>query len=172
MGVAYQSDPWNIRRALQCGEFFPHFQPLVVLATGKLHGFEVLARWEHPDFGMVSPDEFIPMAERDGWIGEVSRQVLQKAFQAIALHGKGLRLAFNISPLQLQDLALPEQIRRLAEVAGFSLECATAEITESAMAENMTSARTITRDLKAMGCRIVLDDFGTGYSRCVSGIDS
>jgi PAS domain S-box-containing protein len=164
MGIAYQSDPWNIRRALQCGEFFPHFQPLVVLATGKLHGFEVLARWEHPDFGMVSPDEFIPMAERDGWIGEVSRQVLQKAFQAIALHGKGLRLAFNISPLQLQDLALPEQIRRLAEVAGFSLECATAEITESAMAENMTSARTITRDLKAMGCRIALDDFGTGYS--------
>jgi PAS domain S-box-containing protein len=164
MGVASQSDPWNIRRALQCGEFFPHFQPLVVLATGKLHGFEVLARWQHPDFGMVPPDEFIPMAEREGWICEVSRQVLQKAFQAIALHGKGLRLAFNISPLQLQDLGLPEHLRRLAEFAGFSLECATAEITESAMAENMTSARTITRDLKAMGCRIALDDFGTGYS--------
>ncbi len=153
-----------MRRALQCGEFFPHFQPLVVLATGKLHGFEVLARWEHPDFGMVSPDEFIPIAERDAWIGEISRQVLQKAFQAIALHGKGLRLAFNISLLQLQDLALPEHIQRLAEDAGFSLECATVEITESAMAENMSSARAITRDLKAMGCRIALDDFGTGYS--------
>src|ERR1019366_8401524 len=122
MGGANQSDPWNIRRALRCGEFFPHFQPLVVLATGKLHGFEVLARCEHPDFGMVSPDEFIPMAERDGWIGEVSGQVLQKGFQAIALHGKGLRLAFNISPLQLQDLALPEHIRRLAEVAAASRE--------------------------------------------------
>ena len=164
MGVADQSDPWNIRRALQCGEFFPHFQPLVVLATGKLHGFEVLARWHHPEFGMVPPDQFIPMAEKDGFIGEVSSQVLQKAFQAIAVHGKGLRLAFNISPLQLQDLALPEHIRRLAEVAGFSLEYATAEITESAMAENMTSARTITTALKAMGCSIALDDFGTGYS--------
>src|ERR1035441_6264367 len=164
MGLAHQSDLWNMRRALQCVEFSPHFQPLAVLATGKLHGFEVLARWEHPDFGMVSPDKFIGMAERDGWIGEVSRQVLQKAFQAIALHEKGLRLAFNISPLQLHDLALPEQIRRLAEDAGVSLEFATAEITESAMAENMTSARTITRDLKAMGCRIALDDFGTGYS--------
>ena len=164
MGLAHQSDLWNMRRALQCGEFSPHFQPLVVLATGKLHGFEVLARWEHPDFGMVSPDKFIGMAERDGRVGEVSSQVLQKAFQAIALHGKGLRLAFNISPLQLQDLALPEHIRRLAENAGFSLECATVEITESAMAENMASARTITRDLKAMGCRIALDDFGTGYS--------
>ncbi len=136
MGVVDQSDSWNICRALQYGEFFPHFQPLVCLATGKLHGFEVLARWDHPDFGMLSPDKFIPMAERDGWIGEVSRQVLQKAFQAIALHEKGLRLAFNISPLQLQDLALPEQIRRLAEDAGFSLEFATAEITESALAEH------------------------------------
>jgi EAL domain-containing protein (putative c-di-GMP-specific phosphodiesterase class I) len=164
MGVASQSDPWNIRRALQCGEFFPHFQPIVVLATGKLHGFEVLARWQHSEFGMVSPDEFIPMAERDGLIGQVSSQVLQKAFQAIVPHGKGLGLAFNISPLQLQDLALPEHIRLLAEAAGFSLEYATAEITESAMAANMTSARTITSDLKAMGCRIALDDFGTGYS--------
>ncbi|MDR3799227.1 MAG: EAL domain-containing protein [Terracidiphilus sp.] len=164
MGHAQPLDRGDIRRALQCGEFFPDFQPLVVLATGKLHGFEVLARWEHPDFGLVPPDEFIPMAEREGWICEVSRQVLQKAFQAIALHGKGLRLAFNISPLQLQDLALPEHLRRLAEFAGFSLEYATAEITESAMAQNMTSARTITRDLKAMGCRIALDDFGTGYS--------
>ncbi len=164
MGVPDQSDPWNIRRALQCGEFFPHFQPLVVLATGKLHGFEVLARWQHPDLGMVSPDQFIPLAEKEGFIGEVSSQVLQKAFQAIAIHGIGLRLAFNISPLQLQDLALPEHIRLLAEVAGFSLEYATAEITESAMAANMTSARTITSDLKAMGCRIALDDFGTGYS--------
>jgi len=164
MGHAQKLDRGDIRRALQCGEFFPDFQPLVVLATGKLHGFEVLARWEHPDFGMVPPDEFIPMAEREGWICEVSRQVLQKAFHAFALHGKGLRLAFNISPLQLQDLALPEHLRRLAEFAGFSLECATAEITESAMAENMTSARAIAGELKAMGCRIALDDFGTGYS--------
>ncbi len=164
MDHAQKLDREDIRRALQRGEFFPDFQPLVILATGKLHGFEVLARWQHPDLGMIPPDEFIPMAEREGWICEVSRQVLQKAFQAIALHGKGLRLAFNISPLQLQDLALPEHLRRLAEFAGFSLECATAEITESAMAENMASARTITRDLKAMGCRIALDDFGTGYS--------
>jgi PAS domain S-box-containing protein len=164
MGQIQKLDREDIRRALQRGEFFPHFQPVVALATGKLHSFEVLARWQHPDLGMVPPDEFIPTAEREGWIFEVTRQVLQKAFRAIALHGKGLRLAFNISPLQLQDLTLPEHLRRLAEFAGFSLESATAEITESAMAENMASARTITRDLKAMGCRIALDDFGTGYS--------
>jgi PAS domain S-box-containing protein len=154
----------DLRRAVKNGEFFPHFQPLVVLASGKLHGFEVLARWKHPSLGMISPEIFIPLAERDGSIGEVSSQVLEKAFRAIVLHGKGLRLAFNISPLQLKDLALPKRIQQIAEEAGFSLECATVEITESAMAENMVSARTITEDLKAMGCRIALDDFGTGYS--------
>jgi PAS domain S-box-containing protein len=164
MGLALKSDPWNLRRALEREEFFPHFQPLVVLATGKLHGFEVLARWQHPDFGLVSPDVFIPMAEKDGSIGELSSQVLKKAFEAIALHGKGFRLAFNISPLQLKDLSLPEHIRQIANAAGFPLEWATVEITESAMAENIASARSITSDLKAMGCRIALDDFGTGYS--------
>ena len=88
----------------------------------------------------------------------------RRHLQAIALHGKGLRLAFNISPLQLKDLTLPRHIRQIAEDAGFPLECATVEITESAMAEDMTAARSISADLKAMGCRIALDDFGTGYS--------
>ncbi len=164
MGRAQKSDQGNLRRALENGEFFPCFQPLVVLTTGKLHGFEVLARWEHPNVGMISPDVFIPMAESNGLIGEVSRQVLQKAFREIAPYGKGLQLAFNISPLQLKDLTLPRHVRQIAEDAGFSLECATVEITESAMAEDMTAARSISADFKAMGCRIALDDFGTGYS--------
>lgn len=164
MDHAQRLDPWDLRRALENGEFFPHFQPLVVLATGELHGFEVLARWQHRNLGMISPDIFIPMAESNGSIGELSSQVLQKAFEAIAIHGKGLRLAFNISPVQLKDLTLPTHIRQIAEDAGFLLECATVEITESAIAEDMTAARSISADLKAMGCRISLDDFGTGYS--------
>src|ERR1700733_8451004 len=154
----------HLIRALENDEFFPYFQPLVVLATGKLHGFEVLARWKHPNLGAIPPDIFIPLAESNGLIGEVSSQVLQKAFEAIVLHGKGLRLAFNISPLQLKDPTLPRHIRQIAEDAGFPLECATVEITESALAEDMTAARSISADLKAMGCRIALDDFGTGYS--------
>jgi PAS domain S-box-containing protein len=164
MGKAHKLNQENLRHALENGEFFPYFQPLVALATGELHGFEVLARWEHPTLGMIFPDTFIPMAESDGSIGELSSQVLRKAFEAITLHGKGLRLAFNISPLQLKDLTLPRHIRQVAEEAGFPLECATVEITESALAEDMTAARSISADLKAMGCRIALDDFGTGYS--------
>ena len=164
MGHAQKSDSGNLRRALENGEFFPYFQPLVALATGKLHGFEVLARWKHPNLGMISPDAFIPMAESNGLIGEVSSQILRNAFEAFALHGKDLRLAFNISPLQLKDLTLPKRIRQIAEDAGFPLECATVEITESAMAEDMAAARSISADFKAMGCDIALDDFGTGYS--------
>lgn len=164
MGYVQNLDEWSLRRALQNGEFFPHFQPLVVLATGELYGFEALARWEHPTVGIISPDFFIPMAESHGLIDELSSQVLLKAFEAIALHGKGLRLAFNISPLQLKDLTLPRHIRQMAEDAGFPPECATVEITESAIAEDITAARSISADLKAMGCRIALDDFGTGYS--------
>ncbi len=164
MGQEQKLDQWSLRRALENGELFPYFQPLVVLATGKLHGFEVLARWQHPSLGLISPEVFIPMAEGNGWIGELSSQVLEKAFQAIALHGKGLRLAFNISPLQLKDRSLPRHIRQIAEDAGFPLASATVEITESAIAEDMTAARGISADLKAMGCRIALDDFGTGYS--------
>lgn len=164
MGHAHKSDRGDLLRALDNGEFFPYFQPVVILATGELHGFEVLARWQHPNLGIISPDVFIPQAESNGLIGEVSSQVLQKAFEAITLHAMGFRLAFNISPVQLRDLTLPRHIRQIAENAGFPLECATVEITESAMAEDMTAARSISGDLKAMGCRIALDDFGTGYS--------
>lgn len=159
-----RADTWDYRRALDGGEFIPHFQPVVALATGKIHGFEVLARWEHPDIGLVPPDAFIPIAERDGWIGEVTRQILQRAFTAASNYGLDVHLAFNISPRQLKDLTLPAQIRRIAESARFPLERATVEITESAMAENIASARRIAGDLKSMGCRIALDDFGTGYS--------
>ena len=164
MAHASKSYQRHLIRALKNGEFFPYFQPIVVLATGKLHGFEVLARWKHPNLGTIPPDIFIPLAESNGLIGEVSSQVLQKAFEAITLHGKGLRLAFNISPLQLKDLALARHIRQIADDARFPLEYATVEITESAIAEDMTAACSIAADLKAMGCRIALDDFGTGYS--------
>src|SRR5580658_649359 len=141
MDQAPTFDSWDIRSALEKGQFFPYFQPLVVLATGKLHGFEVLARWKHPELGMIPPDLFIPVAEKHGLIGELSSQILQAAFGARALHGEGCRLAFNISPLQLQDLNLPRHIRQLAEDAGFPLERATVEITESAIAQDMTAAR-------------------------------
>jgi PAS domain S-box-containing protein len=151
-------------RALECGQFVPYFQPVSIISTGQLHGFEVLARWDHPELGLISPATFIPIAERDGWLGEIMCQVLNKAFSVFSSYGQELRLAFNISPLQLKDTYLPGQLSLLANSAGFSLQWATVEITESAIAENVDLALQITGELKAMGCRLALDDFGTGYS--------
>ena len=151
-------------RALRDGHFVPFFQPLVTLRTGQLAGFEVLARWQHPRAGLVPPSDFIPVAEQDGWIEELSQQILQKAFVAAAAIPDPLTLAVNISPLQLRDAALPEQIRDLAAAANFPLSRVVVEITESALIDSLQSAAAIVAELKSLGCRLALDDFGTGYS--------
>ncbi|CAN5543343.1 hypothetical protein BH10ACI4_BH10ACI4_20930 [soil metagenome] len=150
--------------AIRNGEFVPYFQPLVELRTGQLSGFEVLARWNHPEKGMISPIEFIPMAEKDGWIGALGQDLLRKAFAIAAEIPEPLVLAINISPVQLHDLSLPKQIRTASEEMGFPMNRVMVEITESALTGNMEYAMTIAQELKAMGSKLALDDFGTGYS--------
>ncbi len=145
-------------------QLVPFFQPLVTLRTGQLAGFEVLARWQHPLDGVLLPNTFIPLAERDGWIGELTQQIFRKAFVAAAALPNPLTLAINISPLQLRELGLPEQIRELAAEAAFPLSRIVIEITESGLIDNMERARLVVAELKKMGCRLALDDFGTGYS--------
>jgi len=154
----------QIDRAIENGAFFPHFQPLVSLRTGELQGFELLARWLHPERGWIPPDEFIPAAEKDGWIGALTRSLLQQGFGALCgVQGMSV-LSVNISAVQLHDLHLPEQIRDLAEQCGFPLNRLTIEITESALANDLDRARQTVAALKEMGCKLALDDFGTGYS--------
>lgn len=157
-------DAQAMRRALSKGQFVPFFQPLVTLSTGQLTGFEVLARWQHPTKGIITPDRFIEKAERGGCIDELTRQVLQRAFAATAMLPEHLTLAINISPTQLLNLSLPKQLQQLAADAGFHLSRLVVEITESAIIESLQSADAIVTELKAMGCRLALDDFGTGYS--------
>ena len=151
-------------RAIKHGEFTPHFQPLVDLRTGGLYGFELLARWFRPEQGWISPDEFIPLAESDGWIDLLTRELLRKGFAAFATLPGALALSINISPVQLRELSLPEQIQTIAASAGFSTDRLIVEITESALAEEVDSARVIVHAFKSMGARLALDDFGTGYS--------
>ena len=151
-------------QALRESHFVPFFQPLITLRTGQLAGFEVLARWQHPNEGLIPPNTFIPIAEQDGWIGDLMRQVLEKAFVTAGAAFPDLTLAINISPLQLRDSSLPEQLRALSTDAGFPLSRLVVEITESALIDNLQSAASIVAELKAMGCRLALDDFGTGYS--------
>ncbi len=137
---------------------------MIELHTGLVAGFEVLARWRHPQLGLVLPESFISLAEENGLIGLLTRQILRKAFLSAQLLPEPLWLAVNVSPLQLRDLSLPQQIREAAEKASFPLKRLTIEITESAVAENFQSAHTITRELKESGCRLAMDDFGTGFS--------
>ncbi len=157
-------DRLDAGRAIENGEFVPHFQPLVDLRTRRLQGFELLARWNHPQRGWVPPDEFIPQAEQDGWIHQLFAELLRKGFPAVAELPGAPMLSVNISTLQLRDLSLPRQIQAQAEKAGFSLNRLIVEITESALTEDLDSARTIVHELKKMGCKLALDDFGTGYS--------
>jgi PAS domain S-box-containing protein len=157
-------DRGETNRALERGEFFPYFQPLIELRTGKLLGFEVLARWQYSTDEMIAPDVFIPLAEREGWIGALTQQILQRAFTVALALPSALQLSVNVSPIQLRDQSLAKQIEAVAKAAGFSLNRVTVEITESALADNLEQARQIAEELKSLGCKLALDDFGTGYS--------
>jgi two-component system NtrC family sensor kinase len=154
----------HVRRALDTGQFAPFFQPLVVLRTGKTAGFEVLARWNHPDFGMITPSIFIPLAERDGWIDELIWEIVRQAFRSAVAIPAPLTLSVNISTVQLGHPNLSLSLQTAAAETGFPLDRVIVEITESAVVENVAEALATAESLKALGCRIALDDFGTGYS--------
>jgi PAS domain S-box-containing protein len=151
-------------RGLESGQFVPCFQPFVYLRTGELAGFEVLARWRHPQLGTIPPDTFVPMAEAEGWIGDLMASLTRQAFQAASGLPYPTRLSLNVSPAQLKDNSLPAQIERAASHSGFPLEQISIEIAETALRENLEQAQTMAAKLKAIGCWIVLDDFGAGDS--------
>ena len=154
----------DLRRAIDNQEIVPWFQPIVDLRTGLLSGFEVLARWQHPQRGLVLPAEFIPLAEKTFLIGPLMDVILVQACEAAAVFPEHLTLSVNVSPLQLRDRLLPEQIQRAVERGGFSLRKLIVEITESALVPNLDLATSIAKELKAFGAQLALDDFGTGYS--------
>ena len=154
----------ELHRALERDQVVPYFQPLVSLRTGTLIGFEVLARWIHPELGAVLPSNFIALAEQNGLIGALTRRVLQGAFALGKDMPGSMDLAINISPLQLRYSSLCTQIQDLAQTAEFHLDRLTIEITESAILDDLEAARNSTHNLKAIGCKLALDDFGTGYS--------
>jgi PAS domain S-box-containing protein len=154
----------RIRQALDVGEFVPYFQPLVDLRVGSIHGFEILARWIHPDHGLVPPNKFIPLVERYGLINRLSTSLLTQAFASARTLPKNFGLSINLSPSQLHDRTLPSLIHRMADDAEFDLKRLTAELTETALVDDLDLAATVAADFKRLGIRLALDDFGTGYS--------
>jgi len=159
------SELGDLRRAIENDEIDASFQPLVGLQNGRVAGFELLARWRHPEAGLVLPENFISLAEENGLIGELTQQVLGKAFTSAAmLIADPMVLSVNISPTQLRDISLVKSIRDLAEAGGFPLSQLVLEITEGAMLTDLDRARMVVNELTGMGCKLALDDFGTGYS--------
>jgi diguanylate cyclase (GGDEF)-like protein len=154
----------GLRLGIPRHEIVPYFEQQIDLVTGSLHGFEVLARWQHPELGIVPPVEFIGVAEECGLIGDLSMSVMRQAFQEARGWDPGLTLSVNISPAQLKDPWLSQKIVKLLVETGFPAERLEVEITESSLFENLGLAQSIVGSLKNQGVRIALDDFGTGYS--------
>ncbi|MFZ0690513.1 MAG: EAL domain-containing protein [Acidobacteriaceae bacterium] len=157
----------DVHAAIENEAVIPWFQPLVELRSGQLRGFEVLARWQHPDLGPILPPDFIAIAEQSGLIWPMTWQLLSRAFAAAARFPGPPCLAVNISPIQFREPALVHTLRTLAHETQYPLDRLTIEITESAILENVEMAREVAGELKALGCRLALDDFGTGFSSLV-----
>ncbi|MCL6458030.1 MAG: EAL domain-containing protein [Gorillibacterium sp.] len=157
----------GLRGALETDGLRLEYQPKVDLLTGNLTGFEALLRWSHPEWGNVSPDEFIPVAEETGLIIQLGEWVLRTAcrqFRKWLDNGNpGERLAVNLSVKQLQDPGLPVMLERILEEEQFDANRLELEITESIMKQGEHTIRILKR-LKDMGVYISIDDFGTGYS--------
>lgn len=154
----------GMRVGIGRGEFVPFYEQQIDLATGTLIGFEVLARWNSPELGQVSPEIFIPIAEDTGMIGDLSASVIRQAMEDARGWDQSLTISVNISPVQLRDPWLAQKIVKLLVETGFPASRLEIEITESCLFENMGLAQSIIGSLKNQGVRVALDDFGTGYS--------
>ncbi len=154
----------QLRQAIADDLIEPHFQPLVNMADGRTTGFEILARWQHPDRGAVEPSVFIPIAEDGGLIDAMTMNILRRALRIARHWPPHLMLALNVAPQQLRDETLTERLIEVLREAGFPPERLEIEITESALIADLALARRVVLRLKQNGIRIALDDFGTGYS--------
>lgn len=154
----------DMRSGFQRGEFELYYQRQNNTATGEVIGLEVLLRWNHPVRGLVSPTEFIPIAERSGFILELGDWVLRQACLAAVQWSNPLRIAVNVAPKQLADIRLAERVREILEETGLPADRLELEITESGIIADQQHALQIIRQLKAIGVKIAMDDYGTGYS--------
>ena len=145
-------------------EFEPFFQPIVELVSGKVVGFEALARWRLPDGTFVSPAEFIPVAETSGKIIEIGRVMLFKACQAAAAYPDPVVVSVNLSAVQLIKLDVPALVSEVLAATGLPPERLKLEITESVFINDTRNVKQLIDTLKEMGVTLSLDDFGTGYS--------
>ncbi|QKG71231.1 putative bifunctional diguanylate cyclase/phosphodiesterase [Erythrobacter mangrovi] len=154
----------GIRRGIALGEFRPYYEQQIDLETSQLTGFEMLARWESPEMGMVGPDIFIPIAEEIGVIGDMSERLIAQAFEDAKQWDPNLTLSVNISPVQMRDPWFAQKLLKLLVKHNFPAHRLDIEITESCLHENIGMVRSMITSLRNQGVHVSLDDFGTGYS--------
>jgi diguanylate cyclase (GGDEF)-like protein len=154
----------DLRRALVNGEFELHYQPLVNLQDNDITGFEALLRWRHPARGLVSPVEFIPVAEETGLIVPLGEWVLRQACTETAPWPGHLKVAVNLSPAQLKSRNLVQVVTSALAAAGMAASRLQLEITESVLMQNTFATLGTLHQLRNLGVQIAMDDFGTGYS--------
>jgi diguanylate cyclase (GGDEF)-like protein/PAS domain S-box-containing protein len=160
----------ELRRGLERGEIVPYYQPIVQLDNGHLIGFEVLARWRHPDRGLLGPEQFLPMAEETGLIGEVGSVVLRSSLAQLGQWRNSthrfsdLSLSVNLSARQLTDSHLVDHVSEALAEAGVSAGALWLELTETALMSDVKVATKMLRELRSLGLHLSVDDFGTGYS--------
>ena len=160
----------DLRRALDRDEMELHYQPIISMRDRTISGFEALLRWSHRSRGVISPNEFIPLAEETGLIYDLGQWVLEKACKQIAAWNKSkkkedqLEISINLSSRQFSDPNLVEGIVENIEKSGFDAEFLKIEITESALMQNAQRSVSMLNQLKDLNIKVCVDDFGTGYS--------
>ncbi len=160
----------DLRFALEREELFLQYQPIISLKNGKLIGFEALLRWEHLQRGLISPAQFIPIAEDTGMIIPITRWILNETcqkfaeWQVLSRSGSNMSVSVNISGKHLLDDYLVHDVNEALVRSGLPAACLTLEITESIAMENAKETSEILTKLKQLGVRLSIDDFGTGYS--------
>ncbi|WP_291688967.1 EAL domain-containing protein [Bradyrhizobium sp.] len=154
----------DLRDAIQNDVLRPHYQPLICLSTGRITGFEALVRWPDPERGMISPAEFIPVAEETGLINGLGGLMLRRACADAALWPDDVRVAVNLSPLQFRTGNLFSIVTDALKQSGLPAKRLELEITETLLLEKSGQVLATLHALRALGVRISMDDFGTGYS--------
>jgi diguanylate cyclase (GGDEF)-like protein/PAS domain S-box-containing protein len=158
----------ELRLALERGEFRLHYQPVVRAADRTLVGFECLLRWEHPEFGLLAPGEFIPIAEESGVIIDIGHWIIEEACLAarelVRLAGRPLLIGVNVSPRQFRDARLVQTVDDSLRRTHLDPGCIEFEITETMLMHDIETTSAMVRRLADLGVRVAIDDFGTGYS--------